>query len=87
MILDVVFNHTARTGPDGPALCFRSIDNTAYYRTVPGNPRCLHRYHRLRLRYWISEMHADEFRFDLAPTLPRNAPFLASDRDASIAVA
>ena len=38
VVLDVVFNHTAEAGPDGPALCFRGIDNTAYYRTEPGDP-------------------------------------------------
>jgi glycogen operon protein len=39
VILDVVFNHTAEAGLDGPALCFRGLDNTAYYRTEPGDPR------------------------------------------------
>jgi glycogen operon protein len=38
VVLDVVFNHTAEAGPDGPALCFRGIDNTAYYRTEPDDP-------------------------------------------------
>jgi glycogen operon protein len=38
VILDVVFNHTAEAGPDGPALCFRGLDNTAYYRTEPADP-------------------------------------------------
>ena len=38
VVLDVVFNHTAEAGPDGPTLCFRGIDNTAYYRTEPGDP-------------------------------------------------
>ena len=38
VVLDVVFNHTAEAGPDGPALCFRGIDNRAYYRTDPGDP-------------------------------------------------
>jgi len=38
VVLDVVFNHSAEAGPDGPALCFRGIDNTAYYRTEPGDP-------------------------------------------------
>ncbi|MGP0023374.1 MAG: alpha-amylase family glycosyl hydrolase, partial [Streptosporangiaceae bacterium] len=38
VILDVVFNHTAEAGPDGPALCFRGIDNLAYYRADPGDP-------------------------------------------------
>ena len=32
VVLDVVFNHTAEAGPDGPTLCFRGLDNTAYYR-------------------------------------------------------
>ncbi len=38
VILDVVFNHTAEAGPDGPTLCFRGMDNLAYYRVAPGNP-------------------------------------------------
>ena len=32
VILDVVFNHTAEAGESGPTLCFRGIDNAAYYR-------------------------------------------------------
>ena len=32
VILDVVFNHTAEGGEGGPSLCFRGLDNTAYYR-------------------------------------------------------
>jgi isoamylase len=32
VILDVVFNHTAEGGEWGPTLCFRGIDNAAYYR-------------------------------------------------------
>src|SRR5262249_54144303 len=32
VILDVVFNHTAEGGRDGPTLCFRGIDNAGYYR-------------------------------------------------------
>jgi isoamylase len=88
VILDVVFNHTAEAGPDGPALCFRGIDNTAYYRTVPGNPGAYYdttgcgnalnagdpimlQLMMDSLRYWLTEMHADGFRFDLAPTLAR----------------
>jgi len=88
VILDVVFNHTAEAGPDGPALCFRGIDNTAYYRTEPDNPgvyidttgcgNSLNAGDPITLqlmldslRYWLTEMHADGFRFDLAPTLAR----------------
>jgi len=38
VILDVVYNHTAEQGADGPTLCFRGIDNTVYYRTKPDDP-------------------------------------------------
>ena len=31
VILDVVFNHTAEGGHDGPTLCYRGLDNDAYY--------------------------------------------------------
>ncbi len=32
MILDVVFNHTAKGGPGlGPTFCFRGIDNAIFY--------------------------------------------------------
>ncbi|MBI3078630.1 MAG: glycogen debranching protein GlgX [Deltaproteobacteria bacterium] len=39
VILDVVYNHTAEGNHLGPTLCFRGIDNAAYYRLVPDNPR------------------------------------------------
>ena len=88
VVLDVVFNHTAEAGPDGPALCFRGIDNLAYYRTVPGDAgayadttgcgNSLNAGDPITLqlmldslRYWITAMHVDGFRFDLAPTLAR----------------
>ncbi len=88
VVLDVVFNHTAEAGPDGPALCFRGIDNLAYYRVVPGDPGVyfdttgcgnslnvgdpiMLQLMMDSLRYWLTEMHADGFRFDLAPTLAR----------------
>ena len=38
VILDVVFNHTAEGSELGPTLCFRGIDNAAYYRLVEGDP-------------------------------------------------
>ncbi|MEE1672373.1 glycogen debranching protein GlgX [Agarivorans aestuarii] len=31
VILDVVFNHTAESGDDGPTLCYRGLDNKHYY--------------------------------------------------------
>ncbi|MBV9484339.1 MAG: glycogen debranching protein GlgX, partial [Acidobacteria bacterium] len=39
VILDVVYNHTAEGNQLGPTLSFRGIDNPAYYRLVPENPR------------------------------------------------
>lgn len=39
VILDVVYNHTAEGNHMGPTLCFRGIDNAAYYRLTPDNPR------------------------------------------------
>ena len=39
VILDVVYNHTAEGNQLGPTLSFRGIDNQAYYRLVPENPR------------------------------------------------
>jgi isoamylase len=35
VILDVVYNHTAEGNHLGPTLCFRGIDNAAYYRLAP----------------------------------------------------
>lgn len=39
VILDVVYNHTGEGNHFGPTLCFRSIDNVAYYRLVDDDPR------------------------------------------------
>ncbi|HEX4947384.1 MAG TPA: glycogen debranching protein GlgX, partial [Blastocatellia bacterium] len=39
VILDVVYNHTGEGSHLGPTLCFRGIDNVAYYRLVPDQPR------------------------------------------------
>ncbi|AYY12371.1 glycogen debranching enzyme GlgX [Actinobacteria bacterium YIM 96077] len=89
VILDVVYNHTAEQGPGGPTLCFRGIDNRAYYRLDPDDPARYLDYtgtgntfdvshpHALRLvmdslRYWVTEMHVDGFRFDLASALARS---------------
>jgi len=88
VILDVVFNHTAEGSEYGPTLCFRGIDNAAYYRlaehgahyvddTGCGNTVDLHQPQALRLvmdslRYWAQEMHVDGFRFDLAAALGRS---------------
>jgi glycogen operon protein len=88
VILDVVYNHTAEGNHLGPTLCFRGIDNQAYYRLTPDAPQYYMDYtgtgntlnvrhpHSLQLimdslRYWVTEMHVDGFRFDLAATLAR----------------
>ncbi|MCI0546603.1 MAG: glycogen debranching protein GlgX [Candidatus Rokubacteria bacterium] len=88
VILDVVYNHTAEGNHLGPTLCFRGIDNAAYYRLTPEDPRhyvdytgCGNtlnmQYPRTiqllmdSLRYWVTEMHVDGFRFDLASALAR----------------
>jgi isoamylase len=88
VLLDVVYNHTAEGNEWGPTLCFRGIDNAAYYRLVPDNTRhyqdftgcgnTLNMQHPRvlqllmdSLRYWVTEMHVDGFRFDLASALAR----------------
>ncbi|MFL5496128.1 MAG: glycogen debranching protein GlgX [Gemmatimonadales bacterium] len=38
VILDVVYNHTAEGDHRGPTLCFRGVDNAAYYRLDPDDP-------------------------------------------------
>ncbi|MGA9860378.1 MAG: glycogen debranching protein GlgX, partial [Solirubrobacteraceae bacterium] len=89
VIMDVVFNHTAEGSERGPTLCFRGIDNAAYYRlqddrshyvddTGCGNTMDLYLPQPLRLvmdslRYWVTDMHVDGFRFDLAASLGRAA--------------
>ncbi len=95
VILDVVYNHTAEGNHLGPTLCFRGIDNEAYYRLVDddpvfyydttgtGNTLLMRSPHVLQmimdsLRYWVTEMHVDGFRFDLAASLARQ--FLEVDR-------
>jgi glycogen operon protein len=39
VILDVVYNHTGEGNHLGPTLCFRGIDNPAYYRLVDDDPQ------------------------------------------------
>ena len=39
VILDVVYNHTAEGSHRGPTLSFRGVDNPAYYRLLPDDPR------------------------------------------------
>ncbi len=39
VILDVVYNHTAEGDQLGPTLCFRGLDNAAYYHLQQGHKR------------------------------------------------
>jgi len=39
VILDVVFNHTAEGGADGPTIHFKSIADDVFYHHDPGDPR------------------------------------------------
>jgi glycogen operon protein len=87
VLLDVVYNHTCEGNHLGPTLSFRGIDNATYYWLMPdpryyldftgtGNSLNASSPETARLivdslRYWVTEMHVDGFRFDLAATLGR----------------
>jgi isoamylase len=87
VILDVVFNHTAEGNELGPTLCFRGIDNAIFYMladdkrfykdytgtgsTINANHPVVWDHILTALRYWVTEMHVDGFRFDLAAVLGR----------------
>ncbi|MBF6045836.1 glycogen debranching protein GlgX [Streptomyces sp. NRRL B-1677] len=100
VILDVVYNHTAEGGELGPMLSLKGIDNRRYYRLQTDRRRyadytgCGNTLHVVQpnvlrlitdsLRYWVTEMGVDGFRFDLAAALARSmhdvdmlSPFLA----------
>jgi len=88
VILDVVFNHTVESDELGPTICFRGIDNAIYYwlnhdkrfyRDFTGTGHTMNAAHPVvrdlildALRYWVTEMHVDGFRFDLASVLGRD---------------
>jgi glycogen operon protein len=88
VILDVVFNHTTEGGHDGPTVCYRGLANDFYYildenrsryadytgcgNTLNGNHPIVRRLIQDSLRYWVTEMHVDGFRFDLASILSRD---------------
>jgi len=88
VILDVVFNHTAEAGSDGPTYNFKGFGNQTYYllnhgrseyldytgcgNTLNANHSIVRRMIMDSLRYWAAEMHVDGFRFDLASVLSRD---------------
>ena len=87
VILDVVYNHTAEEGVDGPWYHLRGgLDNASYYRqtasgayidetgcgnTLDFSQEAAQRLTLDSLRYWADEVQVDGFRFDLAVTLGR----------------
>jgi isoamylase len=88
VILDVVFNHTAEDDHLGPTFCFRGLENGSYYilesdrsryadytgtgNTLNANHPIVRRMILDSLRYWVTSMHVDGFRFDLACVLARD---------------
>jgi glycogen operon protein len=87
VILDMVFNHSGETNYEGTTSVFRGISNASYYLISPddgdylnfsgcGNTiNCNHPVVQEMildaLRYLVSEMHVDGFRFDLAAIFSR----------------
>jgi isoamylase len=87
VVLDVVFNHTAEGDELGPTLCFRGVDNSVFYilgddkryykdytgtgNTMSANEPATLELLLAALRHWVSDMHVDGFRFDLAAALAR----------------
>jgi glycogen operon protein len=73
---------------NGPTVCFRGLANETYYilaedksryadytgcgNTLNANEPIVRRLILDSLRYWVSEMHVDGFRFDLASILARD---------------
>ncbi len=88
VILDVVYNHTAEGNHAGPTLCYRGLENDAYYileadrtyyadytgcgNTLDASHSIVRRLILDSLRYWVMDMHVDGFRFDLASILTRD---------------
>ncbi|RLV57354.1 glycogen debranching enzyme GlgX [Aeromicrobium phragmitis] len=101
VLLDVVYNHTCEGGPDGPTLSFRGYEAPAYYlhdenghmaditgcgnTLEPSSPTVV-RLVTDSLRYWVTELGVDGFRFDLASTMgrPHGGTF---DRDSMLLTA
>lgn len=89
VILDVVFNHTSEGDHTGPTLSFRGLDNSTYYilqqdrsryadysgcgNTLNANHPIVRRMIVDSIRYWVTQMHVDGFRFDLASILSRDS--------------
>lgn len=86
VILDVVYNHTGEGNGKGPVLSWKGIDNSTYYyvdakgnyidfsgcgNTINCGDAAVQQMILDSLRYWVTEMHVDGFRFDLTSILTR----------------
>ena len=85
---NVVYNHTTEGNETGPTIGFRGLANDTYYileddksryadftgcgNTLNANEPIVRRLIIDSLRYWVSEMHVNGFRFDLASILSRD---------------
>lgn len=87
VILDVVFNHTSEKVLINKAYSFLGIDRACYYllmknghdynftgcdNTMNLNHPVMRQFVRDCLHYWVTEMHVDGFRFDLATVMNRD---------------
>ncbi|MEL7291450.1 MAG: glycogen debranching protein GlgX [Pseudomonadota bacterium] len=92
VILDVVYNHTAEGGADGPVFNLKALDKRFYIKhgehyanyTGCGNTVDLAYQPAMNLvmdtlRYWATEYQIDGFRFDLAATLGRHGEQFSPD--------
>ena len=77
-----------KAAQDGPTLCYRGLANDFYYiletdksryadytgcgNTLNANQPIVRRLIQDSLRYWVTQMHVDGFRFDLASILSRD---------------
>ncbi len=87
VLLDIVFNHTAEGGEDGPTFNFRGLDNSLYYmldehgrylnfsgcgNTFNSDHPVVRNYIVSCLGNWVAEAGVDGFRFDLASVFGRD---------------
>ncbi len=92
VILDVVYNHTAEGGAEGPVFNLKALDkhyylkHASHYANFTGCGNTLDLSHQATLnlvmdtlRHWVSEYQIDGFRFDLAATLGRHGEHFSRD--------
>lgn len=96
IILDMVFNHTGEGDIRCPTWSYRALSESRYYLVNPacgqyrndtGCGNTVNANHPVVqdliidcLRYWVTEMHVDGFRFDLASVLTRGPDGRALER-------